>query len=94
MSNPHRPSGHHDRHRHPLNGESGNSLPDPVRKSIAVRMDVFRLLHTLQINTEPRIDLSYLASAAIEHAFGSPDGEAAIRNLALGLMRRDLDQFS
>lgn len=52
------------------------------------------MLHALQLKSEPRIDLSYIASAAIEHAFGSSNGEAAIRSLALSMMRRDLDQFT
>jgi hypothetical protein len=57
-------------------------------------MEVYRMLHALQLKSEPRIDLSYIASAAIEHAFGSSNGEAAIRSLALSMMRRDLDQFT
>ena len=74
--------------------ESGNSTREPVRKSVSVRMDVYRMLHTLQLKSEPRIDMSYIASAAIEHAFGSSNGEAAIRRLALAMMRRDLDQLT
>ena len=74
--------------------ESGNSNRDPVRKPVAIRMEVYRMLHTLQLKSEPRIDLSYIASAAIELALRSSGGEAAIRSLAVASMRRDLDQLS
>lgn len=74
--------------------ESGNSNREPVRKSIAVRMDAYRALHALQLKAEPRIDLSYIASAAIEYALGAHNGEAAIRSLAVQMMRRDLDELT
>lgn len=78
----------------PSQQQSGNASRESVRKTIAVRMEAYRMLHRLQIHSEPRIDMSYLASAAIEHAFGSAAGEAAIRSLAFALMRRDLDQLT
>ena len=70
------------------------SRSEQARKAIVVQLDAFRLLHTLQMKAEPRMDLSYIATAAIVSAFSSAQGETAIRNLALALMRRDFDQLT
>jgi hypothetical protein len=94
MSKAHRLSGNHDLNRHRTNGDASPVSQTPLRKAIAVRMDAYRMLHELQIHTEPRIDLSYFASAAIEQAFGSASGREALKSLAVSLARRDLDQLS
>lgn len=92
MSKAHRLTGNQDLNRHQINGDSG-PLPAPIRKPIAVRMDAYHMLHGLQLSTEPRIDLSYFASAAIQQAFENAGGQDAIRTLAVALARRDFEQL-
>ena len=93
MTKAHRLTGNQDPHRHQVNGDSSPVPQTPVRKSIAVRMDAYHKLHELQVNTEPRIDLSYFASAAIQQAFGNAGGQDAIKSLAVAMARRDFDQL-